>query len=103
RGGAGDEAAARGDGLAARGVGLAARRISPDSKHCLVNGDRFPSDVDAPRPLLAGWKGEMMPPVRSVPPLDAAGVGHGKRSGATACTGEKRRKTVAAPSPPLGL
>ncbi|CAL5000214.1 unnamed protein product [Urochloa decumbens] len=45
----------------------------------------------------------MIPPVRSIPPLDASGVGHGKRSGATAWTGEKRRKTVGAPSPSFGL
>ncbi|CAN6342844.1 unnamed protein product, partial [Urochloa humidicola] len=45
---------ARGDEAAARGDGLAARRISPDSKHRFVNGDHLPSDVDAPRPLLAG-------------------------------------------------
>ncbi|CAN6282318.1 unnamed protein product, partial [Urochloa humidicola] len=49
----GDEAAARGGCVAARGDVLAARRISPDSKHRFVNG-RLPSDVDAPRPLLAG-------------------------------------------------
>ncbi|CAO2184863.1 unnamed protein product, partial [Urochloa humidicola] len=51
RGGAGG---ARGDEAAARGDILAARRISPNSKHRFVNGDRLPSDVDASRPLLAG-------------------------------------------------
>ncbi|CAL5001272.1 unnamed protein product [Urochloa decumbens] len=45
----------------------------------------------------------MMPPVRSVPPPVAAGVDHGRRSIETAWTGEKRRKTVGAPSPLLDL
>uniref|UniRef100_A0A0A9BBW6 Uncharacterized protein n=1 Tax=Arundo donax TaxID=35708 RepID=A0A0A9BBW6_ARUDO len=46
----------------------------------------------------------MMPPVRSVPPLDGAGVdvGSGRGCSTAAWTGEKRRKTVVCPSPPLG-
>ncbi|CAO2190324.1 unnamed protein product [Urochloa humidicola] len=43
----------------------------------------------------------MMPPVGSVPHPNAAGVGQGRRSIETAWAGEKRRKSVGAPSPPL--